>query len=204
MPFLPWVATAGNAPVPLSLANGGTGGQLPWSPADDGFLGFNSDPSSASGGGLLIATNAYLARLPIRTSTLISNIWFCVSAAGVGASTTSFVWIVSGANGSVLAQSTSVTAQAAMTGTGWQSVPMTTPVTVPGGAPFPYAVILPNLLTTQPTLLRQLNTVNNSPQTAANASQFRWAQQAGFGTAVAAVTLSSNANSGFSNIVGWS
>jgi hypothetical protein len=91
-----------------------------------------------------------------------------------------------------------------MTSTGWQSVAMSTPVTVTGGPPFPYAVILPNLLTTQPTLLRQLNTVNNSPQAVAAVSSLRWASQAAFGSAVGAVTLASNNASGFSNIVGWS
>jgi hypothetical protein len=35
-------------------------------------------------------------------------------------------------------------------------------------------------------------------------SSARWAQQPAFGSAVGAVTLASNAASGFSNIVGWS
>ena len=204
MAFTAWVATAGNSPAPLSAALGVTGGYLPWAPPDDGFIGFNSSPDTASGGGLLIASTAYLARLPVRVTTTISNLWICVSAAGVGTSTTSFLWIVSGATGAVLAQSTGAAAQAAMTGTGWQAVAMSTPVTVTPGAPFPYAVILPNLLTTQPTLLRQLNTVNDSPQNPVALSSARWAQQPAFGSAVGAVTLASNAASGFSNIVGWS
>jgi hypothetical protein len=201
--FTPWVPTVGNAPAPLPVGLGGNGGQAPWVPADDGFLGFNSDPCSSSGGGLLVATNLYLARLPIRVNTLISNIWFCVSANGSGASVTSFVWIVSGVTGAVLAQSTAAAAQTAMTGTGWQGVAMTTPVTIPAGS-FPYAAILPNLAATQPTLLRQLNTVNASAQPVSTPASARWAQQAGFGSAVGPVTLASNVLSAFTNVVGWS
>ena len=206
MTFTPWAPTVGNATIPLSVASGGTGttgsGNLFWQPADDGFAGFNSDPCSASGGGLLIGGTAYLARLPVRVPTLISKLWVCVPTAGSGASTGSFIWIVSGSNGAVLAQSADCAA--AFTGTQWQSVNMTAPVTVGGSLPFPYAVILSNLAVTQPTLLRQLNTVNDSPQATPAVSSLRWAQQAAFGTAVAAVTLASNAASGFSNIVGWS
>lgn len=203
MTFTPFVQTVGNATVPLSPALGGTGGPYPWAPGDDGFLGCNADPAGASGGGLLVASTAYLVRLPLRVPTLISNIWICCSAAGVGTSTTSFVWIVN-SSGTVLAQSTSAAAQAAMTGTNWQPVAMSTPATIPAGPPFAYAVILPNLLTTQPTLLRMLNTVNNSPQAVANVSQLRWAAQAAFGSAVANVTLSSNTGTGFCPVIFWS
>jgi hypothetical protein len=53
-------------------------------------------------------------------------------------------------------------------------------------------------------LLRQNNSVNASPQNPAALASARWAQQAGFGSAVGPVTLSSNAASAFTNIVGWS
>lgn len=204
MPFLPWVPTAGNAPVPLSPGNGGTGGQLPWVAADDGFLGYNSSPDTASGGGLLVVSVAYLARLPVRVPTLISNLWVDVSTIGAGtANGFSGMWIVSGATGAVLAQSADQTATFTGT-TGWKQIPMTVPVQVPAGPPFPYAVTLSNLLTTQVTLLRQLNTVANSPQAVANVSTLRWAGQAAFGTAVGAVTLASNAPNANSIVVGWS
>jgi hypothetical protein len=200
-----WVPTIGNTLPPLPAGSGGTGsanGGPFWIPPDDGFTGYNSDPGTASGGGLLVATNAYLARLPIRVATTINNLWICMSSAGVGTSVTSFLWIVSGVNGAVLAQSTAAAAQAAMTGAGWQPVAMQAPVTIQPGT-FPYAVILPNLLTTQPTLLRQNNSQNAEPQTPASPASLRWAQQAGFGSAVGAVTLASNAATAFTNIVGW-
>jgi hypothetical protein len=200
-----WVPTIGNTLPPLPAGSGGTGSALGgpfWIPPDDQYIGFNSDPATASGGGLLVATNAYLARMPIRTTELVSNLWICMSSAGVGTSVTSFLWIVSGVTGAVLAQSTAAAAQAAMTGTGWQPVAMQTPVTIQPGT-FPYAVILPNLLTTQPSLLRQNNSQNAAPQSVSTPASFRWAQQAGFGSAVGPVTLASNAATAFTNIVGW-
>ena len=187
-----WIPTIGNSSLSLLP---------PFEPSDDGFSGFNSDPATASGGGALTAGTAYLARLPVRAGQLISRLWFCPTIGATGASTGSFAWLVSGSTGAVLAQSADIATQ--LSATGWQSAAMTTPVTVPSGT-FPYAVILANFATTQPTMLRQLNTVNNSPQSTVAVSSLRWAQQAAFGSAVAAVTLSSNAASAFSNIVGWS
>lgn len=202
-----WVPTIGNALPPLPVSSGGTGsanGAPLWLPGDDGFPGYNADPATASGGGLLVAGTAYLARLPIRVPTLVSNLWVEVSAIGAGtANGFSGAWLVSGVTGAVLAQSADQTATFTGT-TGWKQIPMAAPVTVGGGA-FPYAVILSNLLTTQVTLLRQLNAATqDSPQVTPNVASLRWAQQAAFGAAVGPVTLASNVNSGFSNIVGWS
>jgi hypothetical protein len=199
-----WAPTIGNALPPLPASQGGTGGTTPlgWLPGDDGFGGFDLDPAAASGGGLLTAGTAYLSRLPMRAAALVSNLWVCVTTAGAGASTGCFGWIVSGVTGAVLAQSADV--GAIFTGApGWVALPMTVPVSLPAGTN-PYAVILCNLATTQVTLLRALNTTNNSLQTAVNLAALRWAQQAAFGTAVSAVNLAANARTAFSNVVGWS
>jgi hypothetical protein len=202
MSFTPWVATAGNAPVPLALGLGGTGGTWPWSPADDGFLGFDSDPASGGSAALLVAGTAYLARLPIRVTSLVSNLWYNVNVAGVGASSGSFLWLVSGVTGAVLAQSADQ--GATFTGAvGWHAAAMTVPVTVAAGS-FPYAVILCNLVTTQLTTTRQVSSQQNVPQAVSNVASLRWAQQPAFGSAVGAVTLASNAPTNFSNIIGWS
>lgn len=171
-----------------------------WNPTDDGFRGFNMDPAGASGGGLLINGTAYLAKLPIRTPTLVSNLWFCVTVVGALATTGSFVWIVSGQTGAVLAQSADVGTGGQFTTLAWQAAPMTTPAIV---GPFPYAVVLSNMATA-PTLLRGLNTINNSPQNPVNVASLRWSAKAAFGSAVAPVTLSGVTTTGFSNIIGWS
>lgn len=174
-----------------------------WNPSDDGFKGFNADPSGASGGGVLVAGTAYLARLPIRTPTLVSNLWFCTASVGVGASTGSFVWIVSGSSGAVLCQSADCVTQ--FETAGWNAYPMTTPTIVGGGpVPWVYAVALSNLATTQVGILRMLNTTNNSPQNPVNVATDRWTSKATFGAAVGPVTLSGTVSTGFSNIVGWS
>jgi hypothetical protein len=171
-----------------------------WIPGDDGFSGFNSDPATASGGGTLIAGTAYLSRLPIRQPQQVNNLWFCVSTTGATTSSGSFIWIVSGSTGAVLAQSADLVTQ--FTSTGWVSAAMTVPAIV-GGFPLPYAVVVSNMNTTQPTLLRQLNTVNNSPQTPTNVASLRWSAKAAFGSAVGPVTLSGVSTTGFSFIIGW-
>ena len=172
-----------------------------WTPADDGFLGANSDPSAASGGGLLTASTLYLMRLLPRSSSLITNLWVCVSTAGSGASTGTFCGLYSASGGAPL--SVSPDCPASFTGTtGWKSVALGTPQAVTGGSLY-YAAVLCNLATTQVTLLRQNNSVNSSPQATAVAATQRWAQQASFGTAMGSVTLSSNAATAFTNLVLW-
>lgn len=202
MPFVPWVPTAGNAPVPLSLALGGTGGQVPWVPADDGFLGSNSDPSAASGGGLLNATNLYLQRLIPRVNTTITNLFYCTSAVGVGASTGSFVGLYSAA-GTLLSGSADVGGTAWVT-VGYNKIPLTTPQAVTAGTTV-FAAALCNLATTQVTLLRQNNSVNAAPQATVTAATQRWGVFGAVGTALpASLTMSSMVATAFTNIVLWS
>ena len=140
MPFTPWAPTIGNivpplpasqggtgqTSLPLTVANGGTGATSvatalaglgifqTWLPADDGFLGANSDPSAASGGGLLVAGTLYLARLNVRVATTITNLFYGVSVIGVGASTGSFAGLYSAA-GALLSGSADIAAN--LTGT---------------------------------------------------------------------------------------
>jgi len=176
-----------------------------WTPADDGYLGANSDPATQSGGGVLIGGTLYLARLPVRAPTTITSLWVNVAAVGVGASTGSFVGLAAPGTGTLLSGSADVGATFAGT-TGWKQLALTTPQAVlggPGPASWPYALILCNLATTQVSLGRQLNTVASSPQATAAVSQMRWASQAAFGTALGNVTLASNVASAFSIAVLW-
>lgn len=198
-----WTCTTGGTPGTWVPA----GGVAAWRPTDDGFLGANSDPAGASGGGTLIDQTLYLARLPVRWPQTITSLWICVSTIGSDTGTgTANVGLVAPGTGTLLSGSGSQVSTFTGT-TGWKQITLTTPQAVTGGATpasWPYAVILSHLTTTQVSLLRQNNSVNNSPQTPTSVSQLRWAAQASFGTALANVTLSSNATSAFSNIVLWS
>jgi hypothetical protein len=176
-----------------------------WTPADDGYLGANADPATSSGGGVLTAATLYLARLPVRAPTTITNLWLNVTTVGVGASTGSFIGLCAPGTGALLTGSADVGATFIGT-TGWKQLAFTTPQAVlggPGPASWPFALILCNLATTQVGLARMLNTAAAAPQAAAAVSQLRWAQQAAFGTALGNVTLASNVVSAFTNIVLW-
>lgn len=197
-----WVPTVGAAQAPLSPALGGTGAQFPWNPADDGFTGINADWCSESGGGLMTAGTLYLQRLIIRQATTITNLWYALSTSGVGASTGSFVGLYSQA-GTLLSGSADIgaglTAAAA-----FRSFALTTPQALAAGTQV-WAAILANLATTQPTLLRQLNTSVPAAGTPNSApSTLRWGQQVAVGTALPApLTVASNATTAFTFVVGW-
>lgn len=174
-----------------------------WNPGDDGYAGFNFDPAGASGGGAAVAGTAYCQRLPIRTPTLVTNLWYNTAVVGVAPSTGSFVWIVNGATGAVLCQSADCGTQ--FTTLGWNAYPMTTPTIVGGGpVPWVYAVALSNMTGTQVSLERAINASSvGTPQTTPNIATARWSSKAAFGSAVGAVTLSGNAPTAFTYIVGW-
>jgi hypothetical protein len=199
-----WVPTIGNVVPPLPASQGGTGsanGVPFWIPGDDGFLGANSEAGTASGGGLLTAGTLYLARLNIRAATTITNLFFCVSTVGVGASTGSFVGLYSAA-GTLLTGSADVGGTFAGT-TGWKSQALTSPQAFAAGAA-PYAAVLCNLATTQVTLLRQDNSANAISQAVVNPATQRWGSFAAQGTALpASVTMSAMAASAFTNMFAW-
>lgn len=197
-----WVPTIGQAQSPLSPALGGAGGQLPWSAADDGFVGANSDWATESGGGTMIAGTLYLQRLLIRQATTITNLWYGVSTAGSGASTGTFVGLYA-QSGTLLSGSADIAA--AVTGsTGFHPCALSTPQQVAAGAQV-WAGILSNLATTQPSLIRQLNASPFGTSTPnAATSNYRWASQAAVGTALPSpLTVASNAATAFTFVVGW-
>jgi hypothetical protein len=200
-----WVPTIGNALPPLPASQGGTGsanGGPSWIPPDDGWLGGNGDPATISGGGLLIAGTLYLQRIELRAATTITNLWFSILAAGVGASTGSFVGLWN-SSGTLLTGSADVGA-AFVSGTlGWQSFPLSTPQAFTAGG-FIWAGVLCNLATTQVQLSRLANSSNEAiGGPASGPSTLRWAQRAAFGTALASFSPASNAATAFTFNVEW-
>lgn len=173
-----------------------------WNPIDDGFKGFNADPANQSGGGVAIAGTVYVQRLPIRTPTLVTNLWYNTSTVAVGASNGCFVWIINGATGAVLCQSADCLTQ--FETVGWNAYPMTTPTVVGGGAfPWVYAATLSNAVTTQVGLGRMFNSQQADPQTSINLATQRWGSKSAFGTAVGPITMSGLSGTAFTFCVGW-
>lgn len=125
-----------------------------WIPADNNLLGATYDPILAESQTIGIAGTLYLLKLPVRTSTLITNILFLLSASGVGASTGSFAGLYSSTG--VLLSGSSDIGGLLLSSAGGVTCPLTTPQSVSGGAEsaWPWAALLFNLATTQPTLGR--------------------------------------------------
>jgi hypothetical protein len=125
-----------------------------WLPSDNGMVIGNGDPLDFTTGGILTAGSVYLMKLiPRYPGVLLSNLWFFITAAGVGASTGSFAGVYSNA-GQLLTGSADIGAQL-LGGAGPFEVPLLTPQLL--SAPV-WATIVANLATTQPTLLRGQST----------------------------------------------
>lgn len=133
---------------------------VPWLPSDNALLGANADILAMVNTSLLTAGTIYQAKLPVRSTSLISNLVWAMSAAGVGASTGTFTGLYSAA-GVQLSGSADVATQ--LTGaTGQVPLPLTTPQNVAGSAlesAWPWALLVVNLATTQPTMCRANGTI---------------------------------------------
>jgi hypothetical protein len=177
-----------------------------WAPADDGFAGANSDPSAASGGGLLIAQTLYLSRLPIRVPAAVTNLFPGLSVVGADTGTGTFFAGLYSAGGVLLSGSANLVASTTA-GTGYKAFPLTTAQSLAGGpgpASWVWAAFLANLTTTQPTLLRQENAVFNSPQTPNNAATLRWGSIAAVGaTLPVSIVMSNMTTTAFPFVVLW-
>lgn len=177
---------------------------VPWLPADNGLLGANTDPIATGSTTTLIAGTVYLAKLPVRSATLITNIVWAMATTGAGASTGSFAGLISSA-GALLSGSADIATQ--LTGaTGLISCPLTTPQAVAGGAEaaWPWAVLVANLATTQPTLNRGNGTIA-AVNGGLGAAALRFAVNGTGQTTLGSITPSANTQAGaFSFFAGWS
>jgi hypothetical protein len=156
MAFYPAVPTLGSITPPLPVADGGTGlsgagGQLPWVPSDQGLLIATGDPEIAVATTTLTAGTVYLRKITPRTAMTLTDIWLCLTTAGSGTSTGSFVGLYSSA-GTLL--SGSADQASAFTGsTGGISCALSAPQALTPGS-FYWVAVLSNLGTTQPTFAR--------------------------------------------------
>jgi hypothetical protein len=191
--------------TPAAIGAAATGA-VAWQPSDNGLLGGTGDTTVFVNTSLVVAGTLYLVKLPVRTPQLITNIVLPLSAAGAGASTGSFTGLYSPA-GTLLSGSADIGASF-IAGNGQVPAALSTPQQVTGGtgpSSWPWAAILFNLATTQPTLSRGNGTISipNGGLTAAN---FRFCVN---GTGLAAlpgsITPASNTTAGaFPFWAGWS
>lgn len=199
-------ALAGTFPNP-TLAGGSVGiatlsqaAAPPWLPADNNLLASNGDPWGPSSSVVLTAGTLYLWKVPCRQSTLITNLWYILGTAGVGASTGSFVGLYS-QSGTLLSGSSDI--GGSLLGTGSVTLALTTPQTVAGGpgpSSWPWGAILVNLASTQPGLNKTSATAGagNINLSAANA---RFALNGtGLASLPASITPASN-NAGTSSML---
>ncbi|HEX8931558.1 MAG TPA: glycosyl hydrolase family 28-related protein [Patescibacteria group bacterium] len=119
-----------------------------WLPSDNGLLTATNDPFTCQANGTMIAGTLYLIKLPIRYAITITNLWWAIQGAGVGASSGSFTGLYN-SSGSLLSGSADI--GASFTSTGAVQIALTTPQALTAGS-FVWAAILMNLATTQPNL----------------------------------------------------
>jgi hypothetical protein len=176
----------------------------PWLPADNGLLAANADPDLQPGTALLTAGTLYLAKLPARGTTVISNLWVGLATAGVGASTGSFLGLYSAA-GLLLAQSADI--DGILTGTtGGVAAALGVPQLLLAGsnAQSPWVALLANLATTQPTM-RTGSGSAGFPATNLAPANYRFATNgAGLSALPASITPSANVTTAVTLWVGGS
>lgn len=173
-----------------------------WQPGDDGFLGANSDPGYASGGGLAVDQTLYLQRITPRVASTVTNLWYCLSTLGSDTGTGVFFVGLWDSGGNLLSGSANLVSSTTATA-GYKAFALTTPQSVTAGSIY-YAGLLAHLTTTQPTFLRQNNSTNAAPQASVNIATARWSAKTSFGTALGNATLSGFAQTAFTFIALWS
>jgi trimeric autotransporter adhesin len=149
-------ALAGSYPNPALAAGAVTAASLsqaaasPWLPGDNGLLAASGPLPAVSATQILSVSVLYVRKIYVRSAFTATNIWFLLSAAGLGTSSGSFAGLFSSA-GTLLSGSADIGA-ALIGATGPVSVPLTTPQAVAASAGFVWAGIVADLATTQPTL----------------------------------------------------
>lgn len=162
-----------------------------WAPSDHGLLAWTSDPSLNTGTFSTVNGTVYLARLNIRTTTTVTNIWWAQTTGPTTPTAGQNFAGVYDSSGNLLS-SASVDSK---TGGGTQSVALGTPQVIAGGS-FLWVALVFNAAT-PPVLMRaggQLAAANIVNLTASTA---RFAVNGTTQTALpSTITPSSNSQTG--------
>lgn len=143
-----------------------------WVPADNGLLASNmGDPALCWSTSAAIAGTVYLMKLNIRVAMTISNLWFIVTSAAAGTSTTTFCGLY-GSAGTLLTGSSDVSTP--LKTISLAQCPLTTPQALSAGT-FVWAALVTNLSSTQPTLGKGISVSNGIVNGGLTAAAYRWA-----------------------------
>jgi len=159
-------------------------------PGDSNLLEWNFDPAGASSTGVICVTNKVaLARINIRTPTVVTNIVFNVNTAASSLTASqNFAGIYSSA-GALLGTSAAASLDSKVTSTGVITQPLTAPVSL--GPGFYWTALMFNG-TTPPTVATAPNSLTNA-NTGLTAAFYRWATNGTGTTALpASITPASN------------
>lgn len=171
-----------------------------WLPSDNGLLGGLWDPGLSQNTSIAVAGTGYMIRLPVRSQQLISTLWMQQTIVGAGASTGTFIGLISALTGNLLSVSADL-APVFTSGAVMLPFPLLTPV-IAGPANPVYAQLITNMVT-QPTMARGGNPIvmnGNTPNTA-----YRWAVNGTGMTSLGNVSLAANTLAGATCYwVGWS
>ena len=162
-----------------------------WLPGDNNLMAACDSLAAISSTFIVVKGVQYMMKVPVRAPITVSSVSFIVSTSGAGASTGSFVGLMS-PSGQLLTGSADCAAQ--FTGANAQTVSLTTPQSLtPGTTPFFWVLILSNLATTQPTFRTAGTATSALPNLGLTAANFRAASQgSGSITALQSVTPSAN------------
>ena len=170
-----------------------------WLPSDAGMLEFNFDPAAASSTGVILVSNKVaLARVNIRTPTVVNNIIFHVDTAGATLTANQNLCGIYNSAGTLLVSSPAGGLDGKVTSTGVITQALAGPQSL--GPGFYWVALLFNG-TTPPVVASAANNLTNS-NTGLTAAFYRWATN-GTGTTALPATITPSSNGTGSGAVAY-